>query len=137
MPSEVYKRFWNKILLSYATGICILLGTFCGQAGESIWIHNGSKIRWVSDGYSRRAYYVEPKHGLDEYGIYPGQLLFEGHRHGYVVEGRAFTFKRGCSPLGYSVSANLRSETTIIFEGLRGIEWVNLGTEDPKNLCIV
>jgi hypothetical protein len=24
-----------------------------------------------------------------------------------------------------------------IYKGLRGIEWVNLGTEDPKNLCIV
>lgn len=98
-------------------GIAALTGPGVSQAAETFWMHNGSKIRWVSDGNLRRAYYVEPRPGLDKLGVYPGQLLFEGHRRGYVVEGRAFTFKQGCPPLSFHVSASLTSETMIDLKG--------------------
>jgi hypothetical protein len=114
------EHLWNAILLlSRVTAVFfILLGSSYAHAGESIWIHNGSKIRWVSNGASRRAYYEQPRAGLDKIGIHPGQLLFEGYRRGNLVTGRAFTFKPGCAPLSFSVSANLPSETTIYLKGM-------------------
>jgi hypothetical protein len=106
-------------LLSLLTVTMVILQSApVAYAGESIWLHNGSKIRWVSNGASRRAYYVEPRAGLDKLGIYPGQLLFEGYRRGNIVAGRAYTFKPGCPPLSFSVSANLLSETAIDLRGL-------------------
>jgi hypothetical protein len=114
-----YEPFCNMTLLSRVTVIVlVLLGSSFAHAGESIWLHNGSKIRWVSNGTSRRAYYAEPRPGLDKIGIHPGQLLFEGDRRGNIVTGRAYTFKPGCPPLGFPVSANLLSETTVDLRGI-------------------
>jgi hypothetical protein len=114
-----YEPFCNTTLLSRVTVIVlVLLGSSFAHAGESIWLHNGSTIRWVSNGTSRRAYYAEPRAGLDKIGVHPGQLLFEGYRRGDIVTGRAYTFKPRCPPLSFSVSANLLSETTIDLRGI-------------------
>src|ERR1700730_12457344 len=95
----------------------MLFAASVAQAGESIWTHNGSKIRWVSDGTSRRAYYLEPRPDLERIGIHPGELLFAGDRRGWVIEGRAFTFKQGCRPLSFPVSGTLSLETTFNLSG--------------------
>jgi hypothetical protein len=113
-----YEPFYNTTLLSRVTVIVLVLFSSFARAGDSIWLHNGSKIRWVSNGTSRRAYSVEPRPGLDKIGIHPRQLLFEGDRRGNIVTGRAYTFKPGCPPLSFPVSANLLSETTIDLRGI-------------------
>jgi hypothetical protein len=118
MPFKAYELLRCTTLVSYATAlVCMNLASSVTKAGESIWTHNGSKIRWVSDGTSRRAYYQEPKPDLERIGIHPGQLLFEGHRRGSIIEGRAFTFKPGCPPLSFPVSGKLFSETTFDLKG--------------------
>jgi hypothetical protein len=108
--------YW-KLLVNSAASTVFFLSSPAAFSGESIWLHNGSKIRWVSDGDSRRAYYAQPRSGLDKIGIFPGQLLFDGYRRGSIVAGQAYTFKRGCPALHFSVSANLLSETTIDLRG--------------------
>jgi hypothetical protein len=118
MASKGYEQFRKITLLLYAIAVTsIVLCSSGTNAGESIWDHNGSKIRWVSDGNSRQAYYLEPRPDLARLGIHPGQLLFEGYRRGNVIEGRAFTFKPGCPPLGFPVSGKLLSETTFDLKG--------------------
>lgn len=118
MPSRRYEQVRNSTLLSYTTAmLTMLFAASVAQAGESVWTHNGSKIRWVSDGTSRRAYYLEPRPDLEGIGIHPGQLLFEGHRRGSLIEGRAFTFKPGCPPLSFPVSGKLFSETSFDLKG--------------------
>jgi hypothetical protein len=107
---------YKTLLFSSIMGISVS-SSYAALAGESVWLHNGSTIRWVSDGDSRRAYYVRPRAGLEQIGIFPGQLLFDGFRRGSMVAGQAHTFKPGCPPLHFSVSANLLSETTIDLRG--------------------
>jgi hypothetical protein len=117
MPSRRCKQLRRITLLSYTTAMLTMLFATYSKAGESIWTHNGSKIRWVSDGTSRRAYYAEPRPNLERIGVHPGQLLFEGHRLDSMIEGRAFTFKPGCPPLSFQVSGKLSSETIFNLRG--------------------
>jgi uncharacterized protein len=95
-----------------------VLFVFSGAAAaETVWTHNGSTIRWVSEGSDRKAYYQIPKAGLRAIGIIPGQLLFEGHRRGDSIEGYAYSFKKGCPPSPFAVSGKVVSESQIVLNG--------------------
>ena len=86
-------------------------------AGESIWTHNGSTVRWVSSGQNRWIYYVEPRPGLAAIGVQPGTLLFEGRRIGKNLVGTAFVFNANCMPAPYPVEGEIYSETDVTLEG--------------------
>jgi hypothetical protein len=55
--------------LGFFLGFWIALSAFTpspaspASAGESIWMHNGSTVRWVSSGEDRWMYYLEPPTG--------------------------------------------------------------------------
>jgi hypothetical protein len=96
-------------------------GSLNAMADDSIWSHNGSTIRWVSEGERQTAYYIEPREGLLEVGVHDGEVLFEGSLKGSELEGRAFVFKRGCQPEVFPVRASKVSESEIILEGLQPV----------------
>lgn len=71
---------------------------------NSIWNHNGSKVRLESKGNIRRFYYVTPRVGLLQIGIKFGTLLFAGTRVGNRYEGTSYIFSPKCGAREFSVS---------------------------------
>jgi hypothetical protein len=86
-------------------------------AAESVWTHNGSKIRWESEGQRRTASYLTLRPGLEAAGIQPGAKLFEGARKGAVLSGNSYSFKNGCPPIPFPVSATIANERQIVLTG--------------------
>jgi uncharacterized membrane protein len=86
-------------------------------AGESIWDHNGSKLKWISDGQKRSAVYFELRDGLSAAGISVGTVLFEGYRKGAALTGKSFLFRKGCQPLAFDVAATITDEQSITLTG--------------------
>jgi hypothetical protein len=113
-------RYLERALLTALT-IFAIGGSLDARAGDSIWSHNGSAIRWVSEGESQTAYYLEPREGLLEAGVQDGQLLFEGSLKATELEGRAFVFKRGCPPEAFPVRATKVSESEIVLDGVQPV----------------
>jgi hypothetical protein len=103
--------------VSLATFI-IVASNVCAFGDESIWSHNGSTIRWVSDGNKRTAYYLAPKAGLN---VPTGQILFEGERRGDDIEGTAYTFKTGCSPAPFKAAGRVTNEHEILLQGMQPV----------------
>lgn len=90
-----------------------------GQANsaETFFDHNGSRISWISDGQKRLGKYFEPRAGLENAGIKPGTILFEGARQGNILSGTAYGFKYGCPPAPYKVLATIASEREFVLRG--------------------
>jgi hypothetical protein len=102
---------------SLATFIIIAFNV-CAFGDESVWSHNGSTIRWVSDGNKRTAYYLAPRAGLN---VETGQILFEGERRGDDIKGTAYTFKVGCPPAPFKVAGKVTNEHEILLEGVQPV----------------
>src|SRR5712691_8956614 len=81
------------------------------EAGESIWNHNRSIMRWVGVGQERWVVYLDPRPGLREVGVQPGTLLFRGRRIGNWMGGTAHTFSAGCGAAAYWVEGPIHSDT--------------------------
>ena len=105
------------ITLAAMVTIATLQGTSSpARAGESLWSHNGSTMRWHSSGQYRRISYYNPRPGLP---VSPGTVLFEGQRVGNTMFGTAYVFKRGCPPAPYEVSGNINpaNQTHVVLFG--------------------
>ena len=50
-------------------------------------------------------------------GIRPGVKLFEGTRKGAVLSGNSYSFKNGCEPISFAVTAVVTNERKIVFTG--------------------
>lgn len=107
----------------FLLGLCVsLIGLSAvlnspAQAGESIWTHNGSMIRWVSSGQERWMYYLAPRSSLAAIGVEPEMLLFHGRRIGRSLVGTAYVFSSNCPPTPYPVEGTIYSETDVKLEG--------------------
>jgi len=79
-------------------------GTPNGSNGSPpFWSHNGSTVKLVADGASRRFVYENPRPGLVERGVSAGTLLFTGVKSGNSYTGTAYVFTR-CGQKSYQVS---------------------------------
>ncbi|MBP0111759.1 DUF4189 domain-containing protein [Bradyrhizobium vignae] len=87
------------------------------HAGESIWDHNGSRLKWLSDGQRRSAVYFEPREGLSAAGIEVGTVLFEGYRRGSALSGKSYLHRKGCPPASFDVAATITDERSISLIG--------------------
>jgi len=103
------------LILGLCVGLFVL--TIPAQAGESIWTHNGSTIRWVSAGQERLMYYLAPRPGLLAIGVAPDTLLFHGRRIGYRLVGTVYVFNANCPAMPYYVEGTIYSETDVTPEG--------------------
>ena len=73
-------------------------------SGPSLWNHNGSTMKLVADGASRRFYYESPRQGMRAQGVTSGTLLFEGTKSGDAYSCTAYIFSGRCGKLAYQVS---------------------------------
>jgi hypothetical protein len=74
------------------------------QVEEKQWDQNGSSLKLVANGVSRRFSYIEPREGLREVGVSQGMVAFEGTQTGNVYTGTAYVFSRICGAIGYPVN---------------------------------
>src|SRR5437016_4979405 len=92
-------------MLTLCSSICAF-----AQGASSIWDHNGSAVYLSADGAGRRFYYQAPRAGLQEVGVQPGNLLFDGRRDGNRYSGTAYVFSKSCGGLAYAVSGPVSSD---------------------------
>lgn len=69
--------------------------------------HNGSGVFYENCG-TVEIFYQRPKASMRRQGVRSGTVLFRGSARGTRVSGTAYRFKRGCAPIGYSVSGRWR-----------------------------
>ena len=70
---------------------------------STLWRHNGSTMRLVSDGSRRQMLYEVPSDVMLGAGARPGTLLFDGERHGDTYTGTARLFSSACGVNTYQV----------------------------------
>jgi hypothetical protein len=76
-----------------------------GQSSpEMYWNHNGSKMKLVAQGSSRKFYYSDPRPEIVDAGAKPGFLLFEGKSINGRYIGKAYLVNRRCGQISYNVS---------------------------------
>ena len=78
-----------------------------GSAASPLWEHNGSLMRLVATGASRKFFYESPRQGLVEVGIQKGSLLFEGTKNGATYAGTAYVYSKRCGRIGFAVSGTV------------------------------
>ena len=87
-------------------------------AGSNLWTHNGSLMRLVANGVTRKFLYEKPREGILKAGAKQGSVVFEGTRDGETYEGMAYIFASGCKPQGYRVSGTIANgERRITLQG--------------------
>lgn len=90
-------------------------------SADSLWDHNGSLVRLVSQGSKRQFVYERPRPLLAAAGVQKGTLLFDGWREGQTYYGTARVFSKDCARPGeFSVRGGVVSETYVVLDGLRG-----------------
>ena len=94
------------------------------------WLHNGSKIKLVAEGQSRKFFYLEPRSGMIAAGAQPGSLLFEGTTTNMAYTGTAYIFDRRCGRLPYSVEGP-------ILDGYRRVELAGMAPRVDSNCNVV
>ncbi|MBU2583444.1 MAG: hypothetical protein KJ622_17175 [Alphaproteobacteria bacterium] len=78
------------------------LADSCGPG--TVWNHNGSTMRPLANGATRRFAYERPRRGLERAGINQCDVVFEGEKQGDSYVGTAYVFSRDCGPIGHPVS---------------------------------
>lgn len=79
----------------------------CGPG--TVWNHNGSHMRLLADGATRRFAYERPRSGLEGAGVSRCDVVFEGEKQGNEYVGTAYVFSSDCGPIGYPVSGPVSS----------------------------
>ncbi len=99
-----------------------LAGPSAAQA-ESLWWHNGSVMILHAQGDQRIFEYLEPRRLMQNAGVQPGTLLFNGELKGNKYQGTARVFSKHCkgAPLAYGVTGDHRWEHKIILIGRREV----------------
>ena len=107
--------------------ILILCGVSLGFAmspglsfADSLWDHNGSVMRLITNGHERKFLFERPNPILKEEGVKQGMILFEGSQVGDKYIGKASSFSKNCPlPIAYDVSGNEFRETQVVLQGRR------------------
>jgi len=87
---------------------------------DSLWEHNGSVMRLVTDGHERKFLFERPNPILKQTGVKQGMILFEGSQVGDKYIGKARSFSKDCPvPVAYDVSGNEFRETKVVLQGRR------------------
>lgn len=113
----------------------VLVFAVTAAAADMNFLHNGSWVVWRSEGGIDQAIYQSPRRSLA--GLVDiGTVLFEGTKVGNRIDGIAYTFKRGCEPLGFRVKGNFDAdkETGFILRGEQPIRDENCDLTGYKSV---
>lgn len=69
----------------------------------NLWMHNGSRLRLLANGASRKFVYETPRSAMQAVGVKANDVLFIGTKAQKRYFGTAYIFHRACSPQPYSV----------------------------------
>ena len=87
---------------------------------DSLWEHNGSVMRLITDGHERKFLFERPSPILKQAGVEQGTILFDGYQVGDKYIGKARSFSKDCPvPVVYDVSGNEFRETKVVLQGRR------------------
>ena len=103
------------------------------------WLHNGSKLTWMSVLDWRQVItYERPVQGTGRPGVERGRILFTGWRYGKRLYGRARTYREGCGhAFSYRVRGLISNDgTRAVLQGLspvvencRVVDWRAFGRD--------
>ncbi len=113
-----------RLLISLSLAGFMLAAANASQArSESLWWHNGSVMILHAQGDQRIFEYWEPRRLMQNAGVRPGTLLFNGQLQGHSYSGTARVFSKHCpgAPLAYGVTGEHRWENKIILIGRREV----------------
>ena len=86
---------------------------------SSIWDHNGSQMRLVANGRSRKFFYETPRAEMLSAGAKPGSPLFEGEAIDEQYVGTAYIFNSRCGQIAYQVSGPIVDNfERVVLQGL-------------------
>lgn len=100
----------TKIRFPLAVAVVAFATTAMAQVQTLPADHNGSAMKIERDGARIRISYETPRPGLIEAGVRSGMVVFEGTLSGDALAGKAFAFKRGCSPAAYDVAGRIEGD---------------------------
>jgi hypothetical protein len=88
------------------------------DASFGVWEHNGSEVEVKVQGNGWRILYKKPRDKLvNDYGVRPGTVLFEGVQTGREVKGSAYVFRsNNARPQPYSVGGLLANNRRIVLK---------------------
>ncbi|WP_155904964.1 hypothetical protein [Methylopila sp. M107] len=113
-----------RLLISAALAAGVAASGSTAALADSCWSHNGSLMRLVAQGPSRKLVYETPRPGIEAAGGRRGVVLFEGTRTGDQYEGTAHIFNEtscpGAPPLAYRVSG-FAGDQQIVLSGTRNV----------------
>lgn len=100
----------TKIRFTLSVAAVALATTAMAQVQTVPADHNGSAMRIERDGSRVRISYETPRPGLSQAGVMPGMIVFDGTLSGDSLTGKAYAFKRGCSPAAYDVAGRIEGD---------------------------
>jgi hypothetical protein len=83
---------------------------FKEEVTGSLWNNNGSIVRLVSEGQTRKFIIELPRAGLTDAGLQPGQVVFDGIRDGGSYSGTAYVFSKRCGTLAFKVQGPVSAD---------------------------
>lgn len=87
------------------------VATVAGLApGASHWNQDGSIIKLVAEGASRKFHFETPRDALKSLGVAPGATLFEGKKEGARYLGTAYAFAAKCKPQPFAVTGDIAAD---------------------------
>lgn len=84
------------------------------QNQPSVWDLNGSQMYLSANGAQREIRYNTVRPGLEEAGVQPGTVWFQGTRAGYQYSGTAYVFSKPCGAVPYSVTGTVSADDRTI-----------------------
>jgi hypothetical protein len=98
---------------------CLLFFGIGGAQSDSLWDHNGSRVRLKDSLGKVEILYENPTPLMKEAGASTGTVLFNGDRFQDVYHGTARRFSKYCAvPLEYTVSGHRVNDHRIILWGI-------------------
>lgn len=78
--------------------------------GASHWNQDGSIVKLVADGASRKFQFEKPRSDLAAAGVKPGALLFDGKKEGARYLGTVYAFAAKCKPQPFTVIGDISAD---------------------------
>jgi hypothetical protein len=85
------------------------------------WDHNGSAMIILHEDYGIYVRYVQPREGMINAGVQPGDLMMEGKSDrngpGATISGTAYVFNERCGKTPYTVKGRFKNENHLVLTG--------------------
>lgn len=81
------------------------------------WTHNNSSFILITIGNRKKIVFTVVRSGLQQEGVQPGAVIFDGIQNGQSLEGTAYVFSKRCGTIPYTVRG-YAEERQIVVNGM-------------------